>query len=181
MELKAQYQAFKNMSDVEIADLADAIFFHLGRLYQEKSGDDPITIISTFNEGNCWYVAKTLKYLLPALTIMEYGQVDHYWVKIGDYHINSLNLEQKDIYDFGEVSPETYIEVDKNFIKLRYINLPEKGPERHIATDQIFLSFANKILNDEYYQEKLGNVRGDVPFHGLESTKNNTNHKRGTI
>ena len=154
----------------ELIDLITAVHYHITDRYEKIYGlEHNPSATAFFATGQCWYLAKMLKYLFPAVTIMEYRKGSfnlHYFIKYEDLYINSLGYEKdpEKIPFISELEPEHYpmvelgMEVDKGRLAPVY--------------EAMSIDLVEYILKNPYYQEKLGSIRTE----GLFYNELKTNH-----
>ena len=160
-----------NNYDLEKINLAKEVYERILEIYTEKySHDDNPSALAFYTTGSCWYMAKMLKYLFPYSQIIEIGDADHFYVEVNTEPINFIYPGDQRI---REVTPEYIGFTDDIFYY-------DKGEKTHKYRDKMSLDIINTILADPKFKDRLGDIRGDVCFYGLEEiemdSKKDTHH-----
>lgn len=156
--------------------LATHVFHKIIKIYEEKYAtvDCPCGF-RYFAKGQCWYMAKMLKYLFPQAEIMELrldDHPDHWYVIIDGHPVNLHNFySQIEIITWTKEEHRVLPEKDYGQIDIAmYVNMRMAGGKESQKSDLDLMcaDIIKEVLNDEYFKDKLGNIRGDVDIYGLE-------------
>ena len=150
----------------EIIDLITAVHYHICSQYEKTYGlEHNPSADAFFASGQCWYLAKILKYLFPEAMIMEYrnGLGHHYFIKYEDLYINSLGYEKdpNKIPFISELDPVYYGIID--------LGIETDAGRLAPIYEEMCIYLIEFILTDPYYKEKLGEIRTEGLFYDKEN------------